>query len=533
MNTTSEIVDVCIIGSGAGGAVVAKELGEKGLRVVLLEAGRRFDPLKDYTAPAKHDFEFRSTENVGQFTVPALQKATLVHKNTYRPIEVHAVGGGTTRYLAYAVRMLPDDFRIYSVDGLGTDWPITYEDLVPYYRKVELELCVSGLAGDPFTPLVEPYPNPPFAYSYANKILKRGFDKLGLDLWPGAMARLSKPFNGRPACVQCGRCMDGCVTTAKSSTDITYIVKAENTGNVRVLPNSIVTRIRTDHTGKPTGAIYFDADGTEHEQKAHTVVVSAGAIQSPRILLNSSSTKHPDGLGNSSGLVGKYFQQHHGVGADGIFPDRIDSFRGFMGGAICMDFANTLPNHSFARGWMFELTSGSRRNPIETALSTDAWGENLKDYMSNILGHIAGISAVGEQIPNPANMVELDSQRKDAFGMPIPRISIKPSENDNLMVSSIKKKITDIMEAAGAHKIIFSDPWYGSSPHNMGTCRMGNDSRKSVLNSFCQSHDIPNLFVIDSSCFVTNGTANPSLTIQALAVRASEYIVNEAKKMNI
>ena len=532
MEKTPEITDVCVIGSGAGGGVIAKELGEKGMKVVLLEAGRRFEPLQDYTAPASPDFETHSAEDHTQFIVPELQKVSFTNTNTYRPVEAHGVGGSTLRYLAYALRMLPSAFKIYSLDGVGTDWPISYEDLAPYYRKVELELGVSGIAGDPWSPPIEPYLNPPFQYSYSNKILKRGFDKLGLNLWPCPMARLSKPFEGRPKCVQCGKCEDGCLTKAKSSTDVTYIVKAEATGRVIVLPNSIATHIRTNSEGKPTGVVYFDRNGIEHEQKARIIVISGGAVQSPRLLLNSTSTKHPQGLGNSSGLIGKFFQQHHGADTVAIFPDRIDSYRGFNGGAISKDFAETSPRHSFARGWIFELYSGPRY-PIETALSTNRWGASLKDYMSTVFGHTAALSAVAEQIPYESNSVLLDPVIKDALGMPIPRITIQPSNNDNLMVSEIKKKMVEIMEAAGATQITFEKSWYGSSAHNYGTCRMGNDPQKSVVNSFCQSHEIPNLFVVDSSCFVTNGVANPSLTIHAIAVRASDYIYEETRKMNL
>ena len=308
MNKSSQKADVCIIGSGSGGGVVAKELAEKGINVVVLEAGRRYDPLRDYTA-ARSDWATARWGNE-KFKVAALNKVTFGIRGTHRPGEVHGVGGGTLRYLAYAVRMVPDDFHTYSSDGVGMDWPITYEELVPYYRKVELELRVSGKAGDPWTPFVEPYLNPPFPFSYANKIIKRGCDKLGIRLWPTAMARLSRPFDGRPMCVQCGDCSGGCMSGAKSSIDVTYLSKAEATGKMTLRPECIATRIEINPQGKAKSVIYFDKSGVEHEQKADVIVVSAGAVQSSRLLLNSTSKLFPDGLANSSGLVGKYFMQH-------------------------------------------------------------------------------------------------------------------------------------------------------------------------------------------------------------------------------
>jgi choline dehydrogenase-like flavoprotein len=189
MTKFADKVDACIIGSGAGGGVVAKELGEQGIKVVVLEAGRRLDPLRDYPT-ARQDWEIYTERFSALFNVPALQKVTFSNRSIYRPAQINGVGGGTLQYLAYAIRMRPDDFRVYSIDGVGMDWPITYEELAPYYRKVELELGVSGKAGGDWIPSVEHYPNPPFEFSHANKIIKRGCDKLGIKLWPAAMARL-------------------------------------------------------------------------------------------------------------------------------------------------------------------------------------------------------------------------------------------------------------------------------------------------------------------------------------------------------
>ena len=529
------IVDACVIGSGAGGGVVAKELCEQGVNVVLLEGGPQFDSLQDYTS-ARTDWELVESQVREQFTVPALRKLTSGNQEGRKPSpnEVNGVGGGTLRYLAYAPRLRPDDFRVYSDDGVGCDWPITYEDLVPYYRKVELELGVSGRAGDPWTPLVEPYPNPPFENSYSNKIIERGCDKLGIRLWRTPMARLSRYFKGRPRCIQCGQCSTGCMSHAKSSMDVTYIKMAEATGRLDLRPKSVAARIKVDAEGNARSVIYFDSNGTEHEQKADVVIVSCGSIQSPRLLLNSKSNLFPNGLANSSGLVGKYFMQHLGINSRAIYADRMDSFRGFFGGATSQDFTRTRAGNSFARGWRIDLHSAIQ-GPVEMSRATvhSLWGKQLKDYMRKYFGHVAGVLASGEQLPDERNCVELDPEVKDEYGMPVPRITYKWHKNDKLMQVAMEKNVIEIHEAAGATDILKVNDSPGTSPHNLGTCRMGSVPKKSVLNSFCQSHDVSNLFVIDGSCFVTGGTANPSLTIHAIAVRASEYIVKEGKKGNL
>jgi choline dehydrogenase-like flavoprotein len=528
--TKLDKVEACVIGSGCGGGVVAKELGERGVSVVVLEAGRRFDPLEDYSSTASNDWE--REQGYSKFRLPAM--GTRVNAGKY-PLWVNqafGVGGTTLVYFAYHPRMLPDALRIYSLDGVGADWPITYEDLAPYYRKVELELGVSGQNGDPWGPPIEPYPNPPFEFSYANKILKRGLDKLGIRLWPAPRAILSRPYDGRPACVGAGTCSSGCLTKAKSSVDVTYIPKAEATGRVQVRTESVVIRIEVDARGKAKSVIYVDKDGLEHEQEAEVIIVSAGAVQSPRLLLASKSSLFPDGLANSSGLVGKYFMEHLGLFSCAVFPDRVDSFRGIPGGAYSKDFVGTASTNAFARGWKLELSRGFV-GPARMADFISGWGARHKDYMRRYFGHVAGIGAGGEQLPDERNRVELDPEVVDDYGVPVPRITLEPRENDKLMLVAMEKNLREIYEAAGATEILDMRYKPGGTSHFMGACRMGNNPATSVLSSFCQSHDMPNLFVVDASCFVTGGNANPAHTIMAIATRAAEYIADEGRKGNL
>ncbi len=524
-------VDACIIGSGAGGGVVAKELSEQGISVVVLEAGKRFNPIKDYDFLTLSDWERVVKKQYSKLRAPKMGTITLGIKNIHKPIVIYGVGGGTLRYHANYVRMLPDDFRIYTIDGVGMDWPITYEELAPYYRKVELELGVSGQNGGPWFPNIEEYPNPPFEFSYSTKILKKSFDKLGIKLWPRPVARLSLPYDGRPACVKCGKCSYGCLPRAKSSVDVTYIPKAESTGKVDIRPESIATRIKIDSRGRAKSVIYFDKNDVEHEQEAKLIVVSAGSIQSPRLLLNSKSSQFPDGLANSSGMVGKNYMLHLALSSYAILPNRVDSFRGF-GGASSFDFAKTDKRNSFVRGWSMAVKN-YLRGPVRMAIDTPGWGAQHKDYMRKNFGFIAGLSALGEHLPNSCNRVELDEKVTDHYGMPVPRRNFEPSRNDKLMLEAIEKKMREIYSVARVRKIVKMHHHGGSSSHNMGTCRMGNNPKTSVVNSFCQCHDVRNLFVIDASVFVTSGTSNPSLTIQAIASRAVEYITEEGKTGNL
>jgi choline dehydrogenase-like flavoprotein len=332
--------------------------------------------------------------------------------------------------------------------------------------------------------------------------------------------------------VQAGTCTWGCLTKAKSSVDVTYIPKAEATGRVEVRPESVAIRIEVDARGKAKSVIYVDKDGVEHEQEAEVIIVSAGTVQSPRLLLVSKSLLFPDGLANSSGLVGKNFMAHVNIHSAALFPDRIDSYRGIPGGAYSADFARTASTNAFARGWVLEMSAGIVGGPAEMANLIPGWGAWHKDYMRKNFGHVAGLVTVGEQLPDERNRVELDPEVIDDYGVPVPRITLDPRENDKLMLVAMEKNLREIYEAAGATEILYMRYRPGGG-HLMGTCCMGNNPATSVLNSFCQSHDVPNLFVIDGSCFVTGGTANPAHTIQAIATRAAEYIAEEGRKGNL
>ena len=556
-------VDVCIVGSGAGGAPVAYALGKAGFTVVVLEAGPRFSPKEYHLAQAdweqypypqpfvereyagkKDLYTYRQPErlNPKYKKLRSWSKAQGNYNNSGRRRPPHVdrakgVGGTTLHYQGEAHRFSSFGFKSKSLYGFGEDWPINYEDLEPYYQKAEKLLGVAGLNGTPFKPPRGPFPNPPHALSCATERVKVGFDKLGMHLWPNSLNILSKPVDGRPPCNYCNGCFLGCMTRAKGSMDVTLIPKAEATGNVEVRPDSVVSEITLNKNGKADGVVYFDSDRVEKIQKAKIVVVSAGALESPRLLLNSNSPQFPQGLANNSGMVGKNFMETVIYSNTVIFAEPIESYKGLQIDSRAWDYSEPRKENNFVGGVVFGVSALDLLGPLSYARNiAPGWGREHKDFMKKYFGHGLNVFAIGEQLPHEENMITIDPGVKDYYGILVASISTKLSDNDLEMLSFIQKKCDEIVEAAGAVEKVREFGSYDLSmiSHIGGTCRMGTDPKRSVLNSHCQSHDVRNLFVIDSSCFVTQGSGDsPSLTIHAIAFRASDYIIREAKKGNL
>lgn len=554
-------VDVCIIGSGAGGAPVAYSLGKAGFSVVVLEAGPRYDPMhyhmntKDWEI---HPYAFinppdEKKKNLYTYATPEKlnpkykhlrsgSKAFGFYNNSDRrkPPSISrakGVGGTTLHYQGEAHRFSAHGFKEKSLYGYAEDWPISYKDLEPYYEKAEVFLGVSGLNGNPFKPPSGPFPNPPHELSCATKRVKVGFDKLGLHLWPNSLNIISKPYDGRPACNYCNGCYLGCMMRAKGSMDVTFIPKAEATGNVEIRPNSVVREITINKQGKVDSVIYFDSKKVERRQRAKIVVVSASALESPRLLLNSKSPLFPDGLANSSGMVGSFFMETLLYSVTVLFSEQINSYRGLQIDSRAWDYNEPRGENSFFGGVVFGVSALNLLGPLSYAKSVaPGWGSEHKDFMRKYFGHGVYVWAIGEQLPHEDNKITIDPEVKDYYGIPVAKVTTELNNNDLEMLSFMSKKCKEIVEAAGAEEIVSEFGSYDLSAisHMSGTCRMGNDPNKSVLNTFCQSHDVKNLFVIDSSCFVTEGGGDsPSLTIMAIALRASDYVISEAKKGNL
>ncbi len=321
---------------------------------------------------------------------------------------------------------------------------------------------------------------------------------------------------------------------AKGSMDVTFIPKAEATGNVEIRPNSVVREITVNKQGKVDSVIYFDSQKTERRQRAKIVVVSAGALESPRLFLNSKSSLFPDGLANSSGTVGRFFMETIIYGVTVLFSEQISSYKGLQIDSRAWDYNEPRGENSFFGGIVFGVSAFDLLGPLSYAKSlASGWGSEHKDFMREYFGHAVNVFAIGEQLPHEDNKISIDPEVKDFYGIPVAKVTTRLSSNDLEMLSFMSKKCKEILEAAEAEEIVREYSSYDLSltSHMSGTCRMGTDPKKSVLNSYCQSHDVKNLFVIDGSPFVTEGGGDsPSLTIHAIALRASEYIINEAKK---
>jgi choline dehydrogenase-like flavoprotein len=556
-------VDVCIIGSGAGGAPVAYELGKAGFSVVVLEAGPRFNPMQYHLNKTEWEqypypqpfVDPKRARKKDLYTHGELEKLNPKYKNlrswskalgnfnnSGRRMPPHiervkGVGGTTLHYQGEAHRFSSHGFETKSLFGVAEDWPIGYKDLDSYYEKAEKLLGVSGLNGNPFKPATGPFPNPAHDLSCASQRVKVGFDKLGLHLWPNYLSINSRQFGGRPACNYCNGCYLGCMTRAKGSMDVTFIPKAEATGKIEIRSNSVAREITINKKGKVDSVIYFDPNKAEKRQKARIVVVAASALESPRLLLNSKSSLFPDGLANSSGLIGKYFMETIVYCQTVIFPEQIHSYKGLQIDSRAWDYNEPSKDNSYIGGVVLGVSALDLLGPSAYAKNiAPGWGNEHKDFMRQYFGHAINIFALGEQLPYESNSITIDPDVKDYYGLPVAKINTKLGNNDMEILSFMKRKINEIADAAGAVQTVreFSSYDLSAISHMSGTCRMGNNGNKSVLNPYCQTHDVKNLFIIDSSCFVTEGGGDsPSLTIHAIALRGSDFLISEARKGNI
>ncbi len=546
-------VDFVIVGAGAAGGVVAKELSSAGFQIVVLEQGPRL---------GEQDFEHDELKFKDTFNPPFIGRDFLTNDhslqpNTFRKAESETaklsafvqygrcVGGGTVHFAANYWRFHESDFEEHSrwgsVAGADlADWPITYADLEPFYTKAEWELGVSGLAGaNPFDPpRSKPYPLPPMPVKSAGVLLERGAHKLGLHPYPAPLAILSKPYQGRSACAHCGYCIYfGCEWGAKSSTLATVLRVAEKTGQCEIRANSYVRKISVGANGHADGVIYFDKQKREHFQRARVVVVCANGAETPRLLLMSKSRLFPQGLANSSGLVGKFFMVDLGSFAIGTFGHPLNEFKSVQATRVVQDFYESDPKRGFYGGGGIDFRF--LFYPIGFALNglspdTPRWGAGFKKALKENFTRTVTAFGSTTSLPVESNTITLDPEVKDAWGLPALRVTYKAHPNDFKTMSFFTEKSLELLEAAGAKtKWGFPVADSGASVHLMGTCRMGNDPAKSVVDKYHRAHDVQNLFIVDGSSFVTSGRNQPTCTIQALAYRAADHISRMAKNGNI
>ncbi len=540
-------VDFVVVGSGAAGGVVARELSQAGFTVLVFEQGPRLGPADFEHDELKYFFMNGITnspkDSPQTFRKLPTETATQPTSPFLPAMYARLVGGSSVHYTANFWRFHEIDFRERSVLGsiAGTgfaDWPISYQELEPYYTKVEWEVGVSGLGhASPFDPpRSKPYPMPPLPVKSSGVLFEKGARKLGLHPFPAPMAIASQPYRGRSACISCGFCMGfGCEAQAKSSSLYTSIPEAEATGLCEVRPASYVFRVETDAQGRTTGVHYFDRDKREHFQPAKAVVLSANGAETARLLLNSTSNRFPHGLANSSGLVGKHLMFNQGSGVQGVFEHELNEYKSVQVTRILHDFYDSDPKRGFYGGGGID----ARINPQPALWAMDSggdlprWGAEFKERLE---GFPRTMACTGHttSLPLESNSVSIDPTLKDAWGIPAIRVTYKDHPDDMATAKFFQDRSYEIVAAAGAKKIwrdAINENTFGV--HLLGTARMGNDASTSVVDKYHRTHDVPNLFVCDGSSFVTSGRGQPTMTIQALAFRAGDHIGRFAKRNEI
>ena len=434
---------------------------------------------------------------------------------------VKAVGGTTIHWAGASLRYQEHEFRtktVYgSVKGANLlDWPLTLAELEPYYTKAEDKMGVTRTHGIPGLPGNNNF-----------KVLQAGAKKLGYqEVHTGHMAINSEQRDDRGPCQQIGFCFQGCKSGAKWSTLIAEIPKGEETGNLEVRPQSQVIKIEHDTAGKVTGVVYVDKNGAQQRQKARAVAVAGNSIETPRLLLNSASSKFPNGLANSSGQVGKNYMRHTTGSVYGIFERPVHMYRGTTMAGIVRDEARNDPSRGFVGGYEFETLSLGL--PFMAAfLNPGGWGRGFTTALEGY-ENMAGMWIVGEDMPQETNRVTLDPRVKDKTGMPVASVHFDDHANDAAMRMHAWRQGEAIYRAVGATKTIPVPPY--PSTHNLGTCRMSEKARDGVVNKFGQTHDISNLFISDGSQFTTGGAENPTLTIVTLAIRQADNVADMMAK---
>jgi choline dehydrogenase-like flavoprotein len=542
-------VDFVIVGSGSAGGILAKELATAGFDVVVFEQGK-YRRTRDFTHDEISVLYLDELQGGG----PKVQQQTFRrHESEVAKVPASAnpawyaqtVGGSSAHFSGNFWRFREIDFRERSLLGpiSGTnfaDWPISYEELEPYYTRVDWEIGVSGEPGPFDAPRSKPFPVPPMPIKSSGVLLERGASKLGLHAQVEPLAILSKPHNGRAACINCGFCMEfGCEVGAKSSTLATMIPLAEASGHCEIRAECAVFRIETNAHGRVSEVLYYDPDGNEQSQNAKAVIVSANGAETARLLLNSAAQRHPDGLANSSGFVGRNLMFNSHSLAYATFEHPLNEHKGVQVSRMVHDFYESDPSRGFYGGGGIDARSFFGATPIRFAdiglpPGTPRWGATFKDTIASNFNHQLTITNSATSLAQDSNNVTIDPTHKDAWGRPSMRLTYRDHPDDLATVGFLQDRAMEILDAAGASRM-WRNPIYGQAggAHLLGTCRMGDDPQSSVVDKYHRSHEIPNLFLCDGSSFVTSGRGQPTMTIMALAFRAAEHIAAAAKANNI
>ncbi|HTW83359.1 MAG TPA: GMC family oxidoreductase [Candidatus Sulfotelmatobacter sp.] len=505
-------VDYVVVGVGSAGGVLVQRLARAGFRVVGLEAGPFWDTDRDWVSDeaGSHRLYWEDPRITGGSDPLALGA-----NNSGK-----GVGGGSVHWASFTPRLHPSDFETYTRDGVGIDWPLSYDDIRPYYEQLELEMPVAGPAYYPW--------GHPHGYAYGphpmggvGNALIKGCSALDIPVSIGGpVAILSGAHGDRPHCIYRGFCIQGCKVGAKASTLITHVPDAITNG-AEIRDRSMAYRIEIGPNRRVTAVHYFDDDANPHVQRTKAVIVCGYAIETPRLLLNSACAGFENGLANSSGTVGKYLMAQAGNVVLGRFDEPVRMYKAPPAHALTEEFYETDPRNDFARGFAIQTVG-----PLPIAFAKQmiaakkAWGWGLRREMMDY-NHWAAFGVLGEILPWDDNRVTL-AQETDRFGIPVAHVSFNLHDNDKKLIKAAKEKTMDVMWAAGATEVV-QEARYA---HLVGGARMGSDPATSVVDAFGRSHDIANLFVCDGSVLPTQGSANPGLTIQALAARTADYLVS-------
>jgi choline dehydrogenase-like flavoprotein len=560
---TPDAADVCVVGSGAGGGMAAKVLTEAGARVVVLEAGPTWDsatdsamfkwpydsPRRGASTPERHFGEFDGC--IGGWSLEG-EPYTVAPGEQWHWYRARMLGGRTNHWGRISLRWGPDDFRRKSVDGLGDDWPITYDDLKPYYDKLDRLVGIFGtnIAAEKNLPnepdgIFQPPPRPRCYELFVQK----GCDRLGIPCVPSRMSILTQPLEGRPACHYCGQCGRGCSTHSNFSSTSVLLPPAMKTGRLRIVTGAMAREVTTDASGRATGVSYIDtADGREHHVRAQIVVLAASSCESTRIMLNSKSARHPNGFSNSSGTLGRFLTDSTGLSVRGFFPALVGTpphnEDGTGGMHLYMPWWGDHRKLDFPRGYHIEF-GGGRGMPgygfgggIQQFPSGGGYGKSLKDDYRRYYGATIGFSGRGEMVANEHSYCEVDPNVVDKYGIPVLRFHFQWSDHERRQAKHMQETFRSIIAELGGTPLSpmpTAEDDYGLEPggriiHECGSTRMGKDPAASVLNEWCQAHEANNVFVADGGPFVSQADKNATWTIMALAMRTGEYIAEQRRK---
>jgi len=550
--------DVCIVGSGAGGGMAAKVLCEAGADVVMIEAGPMWDAAKDSkmsmwayqsprrgaATPTKPFGEFDGC--IGGWEIDG-EPYTQGSGTTFDWFRARMLGGRTNHWGRISLRFGPDDFKRKSIDGLGDDWPITHEDLKPYYDKLDRLVGIFGsmehLPNEPdgvFLP-----PPEPRCYE---RLIKQAADRLKITCIPSRLSILTRPLNGRPACHYCGQCGRGCATHSNFSSPSVLLPPALATGRLHIITNAMAREVLSDESGLAAGVSYVNrSDRRDYAVRARTVVLAASACESARLLLNSKSSRFPDGLANSSGTVGRSMTDSTGLTVSGFIPKLAQGVPhnedGVGGAHLYMPWWLDNRTLDFPRGYHIEL-GGGRRAPgfgfmggIQRYNGVGGYGQSLKDDYRRFYGSTVSFSGRGEMVPNDETYCEIDPKVVDTYGIPVLRFHFRFTDHEYRQAKHMQETFREIIHEMGGTPLSpmpsraegYGLENGGRIIHEVGTTRMGLDPKTSVVDATCRAHDVKNLFIADGGPFVSNADKNVTWTILALAMRTAEGIVRQSK----